>query len=94
VGGETLWAVPDDAPILPGVTRALLIELAHGRGTPVAHRRPAPHELAGRETWLVSALHGIRAVTRWADGGQAAGAAPLAAAWQRLLEALAAGRDA
>ena len=36
--GETLCAVPDDAPILPGITRALLIELA---GT-VELRRPAP----------------------------------------------------
>ena len=72
--GETLCAVPDEAPILPGVTRALLIELP-GRGTPVELRRPAPADLAGRETWLVSALHGIRAVTRWA-GGPEAGAAP------------------
>jgi branched-subunit amino acid aminotransferase/4-amino-4-deoxychorismate lyase len=88
--GETMWAVPDDAPILPGITRALLIELARGRDTPVAQRRPAPHELAGRETWLVSALHGIRAVTRWAEGGPAAGEAPRAAAWQRLLDDLAA----
>jgi branched-subunit amino acid aminotransferase/4-amino-4-deoxychorismate lyase len=86
--GDTLCAVPDDAPILPGITRALLIELASERDTPVAQRRPAPDELAGRETWLVSALHGIRAVTRWADGGPAAGDAPRAARWQRLLEDL------
>jgi branched-subunit amino acid aminotransferase/4-amino-4-deoxychorismate lyase len=86
---ETLWAVPDDAPILPGITRALLIDLARESDTAVAHRRPAPQELAGRETWLVSALHGIRAVTRWADGGPAAGAAPRAAAWQRRLDELA-----
>jgi branched-subunit amino acid aminotransferase/4-amino-4-deoxychorismate lyase len=92
--GETLWAVPDDAPILPGVTRALLIELARRRDTHVARRRPAPHELAGRETWLVSALHGIRAVTRWADGGPAAGDAPRAATWQRLLDDLAARQTA
>jgi branched-subunit amino acid aminotransferase/4-amino-4-deoxychorismate lyase len=86
---ETLWAVPDEAPILPGVTRALLIEHARESDTAVAHRRPAPRDLAGRETWLVSALHGIRAVTRWADGGPAAGAAPRAAAWQRRLDDLA-----
>jgi branched-subunit amino acid aminotransferase/4-amino-4-deoxychorismate lyase len=85
--GETLWAVPDDAPILPGVTRSLLLDLAGERGTPVAWRRPVPRELAGCETWLVSALHGIRAVTRWASGGPPAGDAPRAAAWQRLLEA-------
>jgi branched-subunit amino acid aminotransferase/4-amino-4-deoxychorismate lyase len=85
--GQTLWAVPDDAPILPGVTRSLLLDLAGERGTPVARRRPAPRELAGCETWLVSALHGIRAITRWASGGPPAGEAPRAAAWQRLLEA-------
>jgi branched-subunit amino acid aminotransferase/4-amino-4-deoxychorismate lyase len=85
--GETLWAVPDDAPILPGITRSLLLELAGERGTPVARRRPAPRELAGCETWLVSALHGVRAVTRWASAGPPAGDAPRAAAWQRLLEA-------
>jgi branched-subunit amino acid aminotransferase/4-amino-4-deoxychorismate lyase len=90
--GETLCVVSDDAPILPGITRALLIEIARERDTPVAQRRPAPLELAGRETWLVSALHGIRAVTRWADGGPAAGDAPRAADWQRLLDDLAAGQ--
>jgi branched-subunit amino acid aminotransferase/4-amino-4-deoxychorismate lyase len=83
--GETLFAVPDEAPILPGITRALLIELAHERGTPVAQRRPLPRELADRETWLASALHGIRAVTGWA-GGPAAGAAARAAVWQGLLD--------
>jgi len=84
--GETLCVVPDTAPILPGVTRALLIELASDRGTPVVQRRPAPEELAGHETWLVSALHGIRAVTRWAGGAMPAGASPRAATWQRLLD--------
>ena len=83
--GETLCAVSDDAPILPGVTRSLLIELAVEHGTPVARRRPAPEELAGRETWLVSALHGIRTVTRWV-GGTPTGAASRAATWQGLLE--------
>ena len=87
--GETLCAVPDNAPILPGITRALLIELARERDTPVAQRRPEPQELAGHETWLVSALHGIRTVTRWAGGTQA-GAAPRAVTWQRLLDDLAA----
>jgi branched-subunit amino acid aminotransferase/4-amino-4-deoxychorismate lyase len=83
--GDTLCVVPDDAPILPGVTRALLIEIAAVRGTPVDHRRPTPAALADRETWLVSALHGIRTVTRWA-GGTPAGAAPRAVAWQRSLD--------
>jgi len=87
--GETLCAVPDDAPILPGITRALLFELARGDGTAVEQRRPEPRELAGRETWLVSALHGLRAVTRWADGGPEPGGTPRAARWQHMLDDLA-----
>jgi branched-subunit amino acid aminotransferase/4-amino-4-deoxychorismate lyase len=83
--GETLCTVPDDAPILPGITRALLIELARERATPVVQRRPAPDELADRETWLVSALHGIRTVTHWVGGIQA-GETPQAGAWQRALD--------
>jgi hypothetical protein len=59
----------------------------------MAQRRPAPHELAGRETWLVSALHGIRVVTRWAVGGPPAGDARRAATWQRLLDDLTAGQS-
>jgi branched-subunit amino acid aminotransferase/4-amino-4-deoxychorismate lyase len=85
---ETLCAVPDDAPILPGITRALLLELAGDRGTPVTVRRPAAWELADRETWLVSALHGIRVVTGWANGGPPAGGAPQAGGWQGLLDGL------
>jgi branched-subunit amino acid aminotransferase/4-amino-4-deoxychorismate lyase len=91
--GETMCTVPDDAPILPGITRTLLIELARRRGTPVAQHRPAPHELAGLETWLVSALHGIRAVTRWARSGPPAGGARRAVAWQRLLDDFATGQS-
>jgi branched-subunit amino acid aminotransferase/4-amino-4-deoxychorismate lyase len=86
--GETLCAVPDDAPILPGITRALLLELARDRGTPVARRRPWPQDLTDRETWLVSALHGIRVVTGWANGGPPAGGAPRAGGWQGLLDGL------
>jgi branched-subunit amino acid aminotransferase/4-amino-4-deoxychorismate lyase len=92
---ETLWAVPDDAPILDGVTRGLLLGLARDEGVDVRYRRPAPAELDGREVWLTSALHGIRAVTRWvddADGGRpvVAGGGRRAATWQERLEALAA----
>ena len=68
VGGGDAVRVPDDAPILPGITRALLIELAGERARPSRSGAPRPTELAGRETWLVSALHGIRAVTGWAGG--------------------------
>jgi branched-subunit amino acid aminotransferase/4-amino-4-deoxychorismate lyase len=85
---DVLCAVPDDAPILDGVTRRLLLGLAGRSGEAVALRRPAPGELAGREVWLTSALHGIRAVSGW-SGGAVAGEPRCAEAWQVRLDALA-----
>jgi branched-subunit amino acid aminotransferase/4-amino-4-deoxychorismate lyase len=84
--GDALWTVPDDAPVLPGVTRALLLALADAHQVAVRRRRPAPAELAGREVWLTGALHGIRVVSAWADGPPA-GPALRASEWQRRLEA-------
>jgi branched-subunit amino acid aminotransferase/4-amino-4-deoxychorismate lyase len=47
--GETLWAVPDDAPILPGVTRALLVGRAGAaRPSSSAVRSPASWPAARR----------------------------------------------
>jgi branched-subunit amino acid aminotransferase/4-amino-4-deoxychorismate lyase len=85
---DVLCAVPDDAPILDGVTRRLLLGLASAGGVAVRPHRPTPAELAGREVWLTNAVHGVRAVRLWA-GGAPAGEAPRAAAWQERLEALA-----
>jgi branched-subunit amino acid aminotransferase/4-amino-4-deoxychorismate lyase len=80
--GPELYAVPDEAPILQGVTRRLLLQLALVEGVPIRYARPTPAELADREVWLTSALHGIRTATSW-------GAAPRAEHWQQRLEALA-----
>ncbi len=86
--GETLCAVPDDAPALPGITRRLLLEIAAEEGTEVRYKRPAPRELDGCEIWLVGSLHGIRAVSQWAGEGLQAGAATRAPAWQQRLDQL------
>jgi branched-subunit amino acid aminotransferase/4-amino-4-deoxychorismate lyase len=67
---------------LPGVTRGLLLELARERGVEVRVRSPLPAELAGREVWLTSALHGIRAVSAWLHPAQPAGAPLRAEAWR------------
>jgi branched-subunit amino acid aminotransferase/4-amino-4-deoxychorismate lyase len=89
--GDVLWAVPDDAPILDGVTRRLLLDLAVAQGVDVRYRRPTPADLDGREVWLTSALHGIRSVTfSTAPGCIRGGPARRAPAWQARLEALAA----
>lgn len=80
---DVLFVVDDELPILDGVTRRLLIGLAEAGGVVVSRRRAGVDDLRGREVWLTSALHGIRAVTGWA------GEARRAEGWQRRLESLA-----
>jgi branched-subunit amino acid aminotransferase/4-amino-4-deoxychorismate lyase len=78
---DVLCTTPD-ARTLPGVTRALLLELARGEGVRVAVRSPLASELEQRETWLTSALHGIRVVEGW-------GVALRAPVWRERLDRLA-----
>jgi branched-subunit amino acid aminotransferase/4-amino-4-deoxychorismate lyase len=75
-----------DATALPGVTRALLLALAREAGVEVRRRAPAPAQLAGRETWLVSALHGIRVVSAWVAPRQVAGDGVRAPEWREMLD--------
>jgi branched-subunit amino acid aminotransferase/4-amino-4-deoxychorismate lyase len=71
---------------LPGVTRGLLLASAAERGAELRVRVPQPAELAGREAWLTSALHGIRVITAWVQPRQAAGAAQRATQWREELD--------
>lgn len=86
--GEGLCAVPDAAPVLPGITRRLLLEIAAEDGVDVRYALPTPSELAGNEVWLVGSLHGIRAVSEWVGDGLPAGAPVRAPAWQQRLDQL------
>jgi branched-subunit amino acid aminotransferase/4-amino-4-deoxychorismate lyase len=93
--GDLLCALPRSANVLDSVTRALVLELATQLGVEVGREAPSVARLRDSETWLVSALHGIRLVTGWMiTPGQAPEPAPAvsgrAAAWQARLEALAA----
>lgn len=87
---DVLCVVEDAAPILPGVTRRLLLELAAGAGVRV-RRGPPPAlgALAGREVWLTSALYGIRVVTAWRPDGPPCGAQLRAPEWRARLSTLA-----
>jgi branched-subunit amino acid aminotransferase/4-amino-4-deoxychorismate lyase len=87
--GDTLCLPPQDLPLLPSVTVALLRRIALSRGVSVLERDRAVSDLDGREAWLVNALHGIRPVRAWVGVSVRAGAAVAADAWQRDLEAVA-----
>ena len=86
--GEVLYAVPDDAPALPGITRRLLLEVATEDGVEVGYSVPRPTDLAGREVWFVGSLHGIRAVSEWVGDRLQAGAPTRAPTWQQRLDQL------
>jgi branched-subunit amino acid aminotransferase/4-amino-4-deoxychorismate lyase len=58
--GDTLCAPPPDTPVLPSVTRAVLLEAAAGRGIRVRYELVTPDELRSLPVWAVNALHGIR----------------------------------
>ncbi len=75
--------------ILPGVTAALIEEIAARRGARIAHRRRRVPDLNGCEVWLVNALHGIRPVSKWVDPSVVAGPTLRAAEWEARLEACA-----
>lgn len=84
--GDALCTTADEHA-LPGVTRALLLQRAREQGVEVRRRAPRPEELDGRETWLTSALHGIRVVEGWVSPPRVeAGAGVRARAWREELD--------
>jgi branched-subunit amino acid aminotransferase/4-amino-4-deoxychorismate lyase len=82
---DVLCTTPDER-VLAGVTRALLLGIAHERGTEVRMRVPRPDELTSAETWLTSALHGIRVVSEWISPSLDAGAGLRAPDWRAQLD--------
>ena len=82
---DALCTTPDEH-VLPGVTRALLLAIAGERGIEVRRRAPRAAELAGCETWLTSALHGIRVVSAWLTLPIEPGAGARAPSWREELD--------
>ncbi len=100
--GSVLWwegdvlCAPDDEQVLPGVTAGLVLDHARASGVPSDRRARRPEELAGREVWFTSALHGVTGVVSLTvPGGVVPLAAPRRAArWHRAWVALAQGWSA
>lgn len=93
--GDVLCALPRRSPVLDSITRSLVLDIARELDVEVGRAEPSVGRLRDSETWMLSALHGIRLVTGWLlVPGSAPEAAPLqsgrAAEWQARLEALAA----
>jgi branched-subunit amino acid aminotransferase/4-amino-4-deoxychorismate lyase len=63
--GDVLCAVPRGTAARNSVTRALVLALAPAAGVAVGREAPSVDRLRDSETWLLSALHGIRLVTGW-----------------------------
>ncbi|KND28699.1 aminotransferase class IV [Streptomyces acidiscabies] len=88
--GDTLCGPPSGPGLLPGVTRALLGELAGAAGHLVVDERATPGDLTGVPVWTLNALHGVRPVV--AGLGRCRGAeVAVAGRWQARLEALGVG---
>lgn len=85
--GDALCIPADDLPVLDSVTRRRILDEAARRGVEVRRERVTPADLDGLETWSLSALHGIRAVTGWRGCAVTAGPAERAATWRGYLAA-------
>lgn len=85
--GDDLCLPAADLPVLDSVTRRRVVEEAGRRGVGVRHERVTVADLDGLETWSLSALHGIRAVTGWRGCAVTAGAAGRAETWRGYLAA-------
>jgi len=88
--GDTLCAPPEDGRILPGTTRAVLLDAARSCGVRVITEKATPAALDGLEVWAVNALHGIRPVTAWVNSAVSPGRATRATRWRVYLDDLAA----
>ncbi|MEX1080359.1 MAG: aminotransferase class IV [Homoserinimonas sp.] len=66
--GGILCAPSPELDRVDSVTARSVIALATALGVDVHYESVSPAELDGLETWALSALHGIRIVTAWADG--------------------------
>ena len=85
---DALCSTPDRLT-LPGITRALLLEIARERGVEVQRRSPLPCELDAARPGSPNAANGICGVTAWLAGGAAAGPAERAGPWRATLAATA-----
>ena len=70
-----VWSM--DAPRIRSVTEEVVLEICRDTGMEIREVAVTPEELEGAEVWVVSALHGLRHVSKWIDGPSLAPASAL-----------------
>ena len=86
--GEILCGPPDTFDRVDSVTARSVLTLARALGIDTHEEAVTPSELDGTELWALSALHGIRIVTKWVDGPELAEKPGRLAQWRARLDAL------
>ncbi len=86
--GGFLCAPSPELARIDSVTARSVLTIAAATGVDVHYESVTPAELEGLEVWALSALHGIRIVTRWIDGPSLAQEPGRLDAWRARLDAL------
>ncbi|MCP2241793.1 aminotransferase class IV [Lentzea aerocolonigenes] len=85
---DVLCSPPEEIPALPGTTAGLVLDLAASLEVRTARRARHVDELAGREVWLLNALHGIRLVSELIGCDAAPGSGTRFTSWRERVERL------
>jgi len=86
--GDALALPAPGIPRIDSVTLRSVLALATATGVDILYDEARPEDLDGCEVWALSALHGIRIVTRWIDGPSVAEQPGRLEDWRRRLDAL------
>ncbi len=85
--GERMHVVDPSLPRIRSVTERALVTVAAELGIEVVPERVPPDRLDGAELWVLSALHGPRLATAWADGPALTSRPGRLDAWRERLDA-------
>jgi branched-subunit amino acid aminotransferase/4-amino-4-deoxychorismate lyase len=86
--GDILCAPLSEFERIDSVTVRSVLALAAALGIETFEEAVTPAEIAETELWSLSALHGIRIVTRWIDGPELAQLPGRLGVWRARLDAL------
>lgn len=86
--GDILCGPPAEFARIPSVTARVVLTLATALGVETYEEPVLPRDLDGTETWVLSALHGIRIATAWVDGPSLAEQPGRLATWRARLDAV------